>query len=546
MKRLKIVEQIIIVLVVAVLIPFATIGIIISNISQQSIRNELAHSASLMAEFLGDTIENYVKYSQSQLNQLASGIYYIPDAVNKMKYLDEIESETKLFKSLDIVEEDELPRDKYRVEDGRVTLYAPIDKNNILYLKAQIKIDILDILLGAENTKNRNIYIFDSKENNLLVTNAPKSSALDALSGLVAREDTKSTIFSTRKNTPKAYYKIDNPDWFIIVDTTKQVTANTITKARYRIILSLLIAAFSIILFVGLYTYYLYINIRQLFKGITAISKGNYDKKIHLIKRIFTPHEVVFLAKEFNYMADKINVSHNDLKQKNKELEKLNKFREDLINSTSHEFRTPLTSIIGYTSRLLRHDIALDEETKTHSLITIKEQAQRLSRMVEDLLVIPQLDSLSLKFDIQETDLSVGLNKVLDYLKSDSVDLISDIAPDLNYVWADEYRLEQIILNLVDNAMKYSLDNQPVKIMAFNEGNVPVVQIKNKCAEIKPEIQKHLFEKFVRADSELTRTTRGTGLGLYIVKGLCEAMRININLDCSDEFIITLKFNDHV
>ncbi len=546
MKRLKIVEQIIIVLIFAVLIPFATIGVIISNISQQSLRNELAHSASLMAEFLGDTIENYVKYSQSQLNQLALGIYYIPDAVNKMKYLEEIESKTKLFKSLDIVEDTELPRDKYKFEEGRVTLYAPIDNNNTIYLKAKIKIDILDILLGTDNTKNRNIYIFDSKEHNLLVTNAPKSSALDALSGLVADENTKSTIFSTRKNTPKAYYKLDNPDWFIIVDTTKQVTANTITKARYRIILALAIAAFSIIVLVGLYTYYLYINIRQLFKGITAISKGNYDKKIHLIKRIFTPHEVVFLAKEFNYMADKINVSHNDLKKKNKELEKLNKFREDLINSTSHEFRTPLTSIIGYTSRLLRHDIKLDEETKTHSLITIKEQAQRLSRMVEDLLVIPQLDSLSLKFDIQETDLSSALLKVLDYVKSDNVETTVDISNELSYIWADEYRLEQIILNLTDNAIKYSLDNQPVEIKAFQDGKKPIVQIKNKCAKISPEIQEHLFEKFVRADSELTRTTRGTGLGLYIVKGLCEAMKIDIDLKCDDEFIITLTFNDYV
>ena len=296
----------------------------------------------------------------------------------------------------------------------------------------------------------------------------------------------------------------------------------------------------------GLYTYYLYINIRQLFKGIKAISKGNYDKKIHLIKRIFTPHEIDFLAKEFNYMANKINVSYKDLRKKNKELEKLNKFREDLINSTSHEFRTPLTSIIGYTSRLLRHDIALDEETKIHSLITIKEQAQRLSRMVEDLLVIPQLDSLSLKFDIQETDLANTVSKVLDYVKSDNIELISDISSDLNYVWADEYRLEQIILNLTDNAVKYSLDNQPVIIKAYNKNKKPVVQIKNKCSEIKPEIQEHLFEKFVRADSELTRTTRGTGLGLYIVKGLCEAMKIDISLECKDEFIITLTFNDYV
>ncbi len=546
MKRLKIVEQIIIVLVLAVLIPFTTIGVIISNVSQHSLRNELAHSASLMAEFLGDTIENYVKYSQAQLNQMASGINYIPDTVGRMKYLNEIESKTKLFKSLDIIESDEVPKNKYQTSEGRVTLYSPIDKNNTLYLKAQITIDILDILLKGDDTKNRNIYIFDNENHDLLVTNAPKTSALDALSGLMVSKNTKSKIFSQKKNTPKAYYKIDNPDWFIIVDTTKQVTAKTITKARYRIILALCIAAFSIILMVSLYTYYLYINIRQLFKGITAISKGNYDKKIHLIKRIFTPHEVEFLAKEFNYMANKVNVSHKDLRKKNKELEKLNKFREDLINSTSHEFRTPLTSIIGYTSRLLRHDIELDEQTKIHSLQTIKEQAQRLSRMVEDLLVIPQLDSLSLKFNIQETDLSNSISKVLDYVKSDNVEIISDISQDLNFIWADEYRLEQVILNLVDNAVKYSLDNQPVTIEAHNEGLKPIVKIKNKCAKIRPEVKEKLFEKFVRADSELTRTTRGTGLGLYIVKGLCEAMKIDISLDCSDEFIITLKFKDYV
>ncbi len=546
MKRLKIVEQIIIVLVLAVLIPFTTIGVIISNISQHSLRSELAHSASLMAEFLGDTIENYVKYSQLQLNQIAAGISYIPNAINQLKFLDEIEGKTKIFKNLDIVEAQDVPKERYKVSNGRVTMYSPIDKNNILYLKADITIDILDILLGVENTKNRNIYIFDSDTHDLLVTNAPKTSAFDALSGLVVNDNTKSVIFSQKKNTPKAYFKLDNPNWFIIVDTTKQVTAKTITKARYRILLALSIAALSIIIMVSLYTYYLYINIRQLFKGITAISKGNYDKKIHLIKNIFTPHEVVFLSKEFNYMANKVNVSHKDLKKKNKELETLNKFREDLINSTSHEFRTPLTSIIGYTSRLLRHDIKVDEQTRIKSLQTIKEQAQRLSRMVEDLLVIPQLDTLSLKFNIQETDLSSSLARVIDYVNPDNVEIVSDISSNLNYVWADEYRLEQIILNLIDNAVKYSIDNEPVTIKAYNDGSIPVVQIKNKCAKIPSEIQEKLFEKFVRADSELTRTTRGTGLGLYIVKGLCEAMKINIMLKCDDEFVITLKFNDYV
>ncbi|MBQ8475604.1 hypothetical protein IJ531_00925, partial [bacterium] len=86
----------------------------------------------------------------------------------------------------------------------------------------------------------------------------------------------------------------------------------------------------------------------------------------------------------------------------------------------------------------------------------------------------------------------------------------------------------------------------PVKIKAYQENSKPVVEIRNKCQEINPEIQAKLFEKFIRADSELTRTTRGTGLGLYIVKGLCEAMKIDINLEITDEFIITLVFNDYV
>ena len=130
------------------------------------------------------------------------------------------------------------------------------------------------------------------------------------------KDGEKEALFGKRKNTPKAYYKINSPDWFIIVDTTQKVTKKTITKARFRIILSLCLSALFIFIMVGLYTTYLYINVRQLFKGITAISKGNYDKKIHLLKSVFTPFEIVFLAKEFNYMANKINVSYQDLRKK--------------------------------------------------------------------------------------------------------------------------------------------------------------------------------------------------------------------------------------
>ena len=103
MKPLKIVEQIIIVLIFAVLTPLVTIGIIISNVSQQSVRSELANNTSLMAHYVGDAIESYVNLSQAQLNQMASGFNYIPDTMSKIQYFDDIEAKTKLFKRLDIV-----------------------------------------------------------------------------------------------------------------------------------------------------------------------------------------------------------------------------------------------------------------------------------------------------------------------------------------------------------------------------------------------------------------------------------------------------------
>lgn len=544
LRRLKIVEQIIIVLVFAVLIPFVTMGLIINNVSQQSIRKELENNALLMARFAGDAIENYVNFSQSQLNQMASGFNYIPNTMARVQYFDEIEAKTQLFKNLDIIEKSKLSDYQFDIKDGKLTLISTIDKDKNYFLTAQIEVDIIEKLFNEEF--QRHVYIFDSKTRKLIATNATEESAISILAELNIKDDIKQGIFGKRKNTPKAYYKISNPDWFIVVDTTKKITAKTITKARFRILLSLCLSMLFIFVVVGFYTLYLYINVRQLFKGIKAISKGNYDKKIHLLKTVFTPYELVFLAKEFNYMAKKVNVSYQDLRKKNIELQQLSEYREHLVSATSHEFRTPLTSIIGYTSRLLRNDIVVDNETKIKSLQIVKQQAQRLSKMVDDLLVIPELESFSLKFNIEEVDLTQAVSQVLEYLKNDNIEFSVDIESDLNYVWADLYRLEQILVNIIDNAIKYNVDNAPIKIEAKNINNIPTLKISNKAEKIPADKKEKLFDKFIRIDSDLTRTTRGTGLGLYIVKGLAKGMNINLSLDVEDEFTMILEFVDYV
>ncbi len=336
-----------------------------------------------------------------------------------------------------------------------------------------------------------------------------------------------------------------SPNWTIVVKTTPNVTKKTIGVPRLRIILSLVFAALFIFIAAGIYTYYLYLNIRQLFKGIIAISKGSYNRKIRLLKSVFTPHEIVFLEKEFNYMTKKVASSYAELSEKNLELKRLDEFRASLVSAISHEFRTPLTSIIGYSSRLLRSDIKVDEETRLKSLRVIKQQAQRLSGMVDDLLVIPEIESYKLRLNIQPLDLSKLLETSLAYANYNDTKFNINIANDILPVMGDKDKLIQVLVNLLDNAIKYNKDNAPILISAANIEGKPCLSILNKSEIIPEEKLETLFDKFVRLDSELTRTTRGTGLGLFIVKGLCEAMNAKIDISSTEEgFEVVLMFNN--
>ena len=289
-------------------------------------------------------------------------------------------------------------------------------------------------------------------------------------------------------------------------------------------------------MFVILYTYYLYINIRQLFKGILALTNGKYSRKIRLLKNVFTPYELVFLANEFNKAADEINSSYSKLANQNEELIRLDNIRSNLIDTVSHEFRTPLTSIKGYTSRLLRHDIKIDEATLNKSLKIIKQQSERLSRMIEDLLVIPDIEGARLSMEISSVNVAEAVEMSLLSVKNiENREVINNTFDKNIFVHADKDRFEQVLINLIENANKYGKENTPLIIDAINvKGKVTVI-LKNYADYIDKKTVSRLFEKFVRVDDQTTRTTRGTGLGLYIVKGLLKSMGGNIYIKSTPE-----------
>ena len=539
LKKLKIIEQIAIVFFFAVIIPISISGFIINNINQQSVRHQLRESAILVASMVSDEVDFFMKTNETTLAQIADTLEYLPSQKLKDKFIKEV------AKKYPNCEDITIAKNEKALE--QITYEANINEKPIL--STQMKDgSFLVILFNANNwdnqlfksleNDNRQVYIMDKNNHLISSHNFTPEDFKETIDQLPEEKiEDAPVMIGDEKNRPIVYIHRTNPELTIVVNTTENIAKHAILDNRVKIIISVLSAILSMMVVIGFYIYYLYINIRQLFKAVIAISKGNYQRQIRLLTTSFTPYEIVFLANEFNNMVSEIHKSYLELKRKNIELKQLNEFRSNLLDTVSHELRTPLTSIQGYTSRLMRQDIVIDDETKQKSLRIIREQSERLKRLIDDLLTIPDIEGMRLR----TVNDNVNLEEVLEQAelllrKRDGHEIIVNMDNDVTQVYADKGRLEQVFVNLYENAIKYAYPDTPILVNIKQHKNKAVIKIKNKCDVIPEKKLKSLFEKFVRLDDEMTRTTRGSGLGLFIVKGLIEAMEGTITLTSNNEF----------
>lgn len=546
-KHLKIVEQIAIVFIFAVVVPMTISGFIINNINQQSMRYQLRESAVLIANMVSDEIDFFNKTVSSNLEQIIYSLSYLPTKKAKSDYLQSVVKTLPDCEELKIVNISQLNEIHERNKANKKATIS-LKMNDSQYLVATYKLDaVRDELFRSIADDKRQIYVLTNDGDLLAEHNYTEDAYKKTLALLPDKlRKNKPVIFGDTKNQPLVYVSKEDPKITIIVNTTEKVTRKAITNNSLKIILSCLFATFTIIFVVALYTYYLYINIRQLFKGIIAISKGNYERQIRLLTTAFTPHEIIFLAFEFNRMATEIHKSYIQLKKNNIELKQLNEFRSNLIDTVSHELRTPLTSIQGYTSRLMRQDIKIDEETRQKSLRIIKEQSERLKRLIEDLLTIPDIEGMRLRTKVEQVYIPELLEESRILIKNkDNKEIIFNVSEDFPLVEADKDRLLQVFVNLLENAAKYATEGSQIVLDADVKDNKAKIFVKNDCEVIPPKKLNKLFEKFIRLDDNTTRTTRGTGLGLFIVKGLVEAMNgeISLHSDKTCGFCVELTLN---
>lgn len=228
------------------------------------------------------------------------------------------------------------------------------------------------------------------------------------------------------------------------------------------------------------------------------------------------------------------------------ELRRLEKVRKDFVANVSHELRTPVTAIRGYAETLLSG--ALQDPVAAPKMVDIiHRQSERLSELVEDLLELSRLESRELQLAEKPINVAMAAQRASEAVRpkararNTAIEL--QVAPDL-FVLADPRGIEQVVLNLLDNAVKYTPPNGHIWVSATRIGEEIELRVKDDGPGIEARHLPRLFERFYRVDKGRSRDMGGTGLGLSIVKHLATAMKGDVRVESApgqgSTFFITL------
>jgi two-component system phosphate regulon sensor histidine kinase PhoR len=206
-------------------------------------------------------------------------------------------------------------------------------------------------------------------------------------------------------------------------------------------------------------------------------------------------------------------------------LERLELIRQEFLSNVSHELRTPLTAVITFVETL--EDGALDEpETARRFLAGIRRNAERMRALVEEIMELSAIESGGTRVDVREVRLRAAVQETFGALTAKAetcgVALVNRVAPEAS-VYADPRRLEQMLLNLVDNAIKFSRRGGSVTVSHERGAARDLVFVNDTGEGIHAEHLPRIFERFYRVDRARSRELGGTGLGLAIVKHLARA-----------------------
>ena len=273
------------------------------------------------------------------------------------------------------------------------------------------------------------------------------------------------------------------------------------------------------------------IPLRAVIKAAREYAQGKFDYKFTIGKN--RHDEFKDLMDTIEYMA--------------KELSLMEEYQRKFISNISHDFRSPLTSIKGFATAMI--DGTIPPELYNKYLNTICFETDRLTKLTSGLIELGKFDSHQALLDIREFDLHSIIKQTVETFEGScrekyiSLNLIFE--GDEAHVMADKGKIEQVLYNLIDNAIKFSRNNSDINITTRSKGNKVIVSVKDYGIGIPKESLKKIWERFYKTDSSRGKDKKGSGLGLSIVREIIQSHGEEIDVisteNAGTEFVFTLS-----
>lgn len=285
-----------------------------------------------------------------------------------------------------------------------------------------------------------------------------------------------------------------------------------LNRIRNSLIFGGLIAIGISIILSFIFSRYIERPIVDLKEGVKRVSRGDFNFSI----KKESDDEIGELVDDFNLMV--------------KKLKNLEEIRKDLVSKITHEISTPLTGIAGFVEAI--EDKIIPENEIPKIVKTIKEEVERLTKLIDDLRNYSFIESINFKLNFEDINLKEEIEYTLEIIKNKYKDknIKVEISLEPIVIKGDKKRIKEVFINILDNAFKFSKENGTVYIKNYKDRNYAYVSIKDEGIGIDEEDLNKIFTKFYRGKNAELNGTKGTGLGLLITKELVEAHKGKIEI----------------
>lgn len=287
------------------------------------------------------------------------------------------------------------------------------------------------------------------------------------------------------------------------------------TEDVYKVFLLCLIAS-AIIAFILVYFTAKRITkpLKDINDAAKIISDGNFSKHIEIVSE----DEIGQLSKSFNDMAEGLN--------------KLEEYRSKFIANISHDLRSPITSIQGFLNAIL--DGTIPQEKQERYLKVVLDETNRLTKLTNDILELTKIENQEIELIKENFDINEMIRNILLSLETriveKNINMKVIFIQESSWVYADAQKIERVIYNLLDNAIKFTQEKQSITIQTTKSDEKINMLISDTGIGMKEEDLKHIFERFYKADISRGKDKKGTGLGLAIVREIIKAHKETITV----------------